>query len=331
MVNPVPPLETDAARRARLRRARRQQKSSRPWPALALAALLLVGCIAFCGLAAAFGALRSSPLLAEQPNASHPTLLILGVDQRADETGPTRSDAMLLAGQQPDSGQAALLSIPRDLWVDIPGVGEQRINTALFFGYDGADPMAGPRLAATAVQQNLGVPVDRVAVIDFSAFVRLVDALGGIDVDVPRAIVDTEYPTPDYGVTTIRFDPGLQHMDGKQALVYARTRHGDDDFGRVERQQQVIQAVATRLVNPAVWPRLPAVLEVIRSGVVTDVQPADYPALWSLMQAMGAGNVQRATLADAATPWITPAGAWVLLPDWSAIEATMVRLFEETR
>ncbi len=173
------------------------------------------------------------------------------------------------------------------------------------------------------------MPVDRVAVIDFTAFVRLVDALGGIEIDVPRAIVDSEYPTPDYGVTTIRFDPGLQQMDGERALIYARTRHADDDFGRAERQQQVIQAVAARMVNPATWPRLPAVLEVVRSGVVTDVQPADYPALWSLVRAMGSGDVQRATLADAATPWITPAGAWVLLPDWAAIQATVDRLFRE--
>ena len=120
-------------------------------------------------------------------------------------------------------------------------------------------------------------------------------------------------------------------MDGEQALVYARTRHADDDFGRAERQQQVIQAVAARLVNPATWPRLPAVLDVMRSGVVTDVQPTDYPALWSLMQAMASGDVQRATLADASTPWITPDGAWVLLPDWAAIEVTIDRLFGETR
>lgn len=323
----MPSGETEAARRARLRRAQRQKKD-RAWPALLLAGVLLVGCIAFCGLAAALGAVNQAGPLA-QPGAAQLTLLILGIDQRADESGATRSDAMLLAGLQPDSQQAALVSIPRDLWVDIPGVGEQRINTALFFGYDGADPLAGPGLAATTVRQNLGVPVDRVAVVDFTAFVKLVDALDGIEIDVPRAIVDSEYPTPDYGVTTIRFDPGLQQMDGEQALIYARTRHADDDFGRAERQQQVIQAVAARLVNPATWPRLPAVLEVVRSGVVTDVQPADYPALWSLVQAMGSGDVQRATLADAATPWITPAGAWVLLPDWATIHATMDRLFGE--
>ena len=293
------------------------------WPGL-----LLGGCIAFCGLAAALGAVnQAGPLV--QPDAAQLTLLILGVDQRADESGATRSDAMVLAGLQPDSGQAALVSIPRDLWVDIPGVGEQRINTALFFGYDGADPLAGPGLAAAtrpAEPRRAGGPRR------CSRFSRLrqVDRRAGRHRDRrAAAIVDSEYPTPDYGVTTIRFDPGVQQMDGEQALIYARTRHADDDFGRAERQQQVIQAVAARLANPATWPRLPAVLEVVRSGVVTDVQPADYPALWALVQAMASGDVQRATLADAATPWITPAGAWVLLPDWATIHATMDRMFGE--
>ena len=186
--------ETEAARRARMLRTRRQKKS-RSWPALLLAGVLLAACIAFCGLAAALGAFNGATARGGQSAAAQLTLLILGVDQRADETGPTRSDAMVLAGMQPDSRQAALVSIPRDLWVDIPGVGEQRINTALFFGYDGADPLAGPGLAVAAVEQNLGVPVDRVALIDFTAFVGLVDALGGIEIDVPRG--DHRHRVPD--------------------------------------------------------------------------------------------------------------------------------------
>lgn len=314
----------DAARRARLRRT--HARANRPWLPLLLALALAAGCLLFCGLASALATLNSAiPSL----DRSDLTLLILGVDRRAEEGGPTRSDAMILAGVRSDGSPAALLSIPRDLWVDIPGVGEQRINAALFFGYDAANAMAGPELAATTVGQNLGVAVDRVAVLDFQVFVRLIDALGGIEIDVPMAIVDDQFPTPDYGITTIRFEPGPQMMDGEQALIYARTRHADDDFGRAERQQQVVQAVAGRLLDPATWPRLPAVLEVLRSGVVTDLQPADALALWSLVQAIGADNVQRATLEESATPWITPAGAWVLLPDWPSIDATVRRLFGE--
>ncbi len=82
-----------------------------------------------------------------------PTILLLGIDQRSDESGPTRSDSMILLGSQAEANGAALLSIPRDLWVNIPGVGDQRINTALFYGYNPDDPGAGPRLAMRTVQQ----------------------------------------------------------------------------------------------------------------------------------------------------------------------------------
>lgn len=255
-------------------------------------------------------------------------ILVLGIDQRADEGGPSRSDSMILAGINANTGQAAVLSIPRDLWVDINGVGEQRINTALFFGYEADDPTAGPRLAVQTVASHFDAAVDRYLVLDFQTFVRLIDALGGVEVNVPQPITDTEYPTPDYGVTTIHFDAGPQTLDGEQALIYVRTRHADDDFGRSERQQQVMQAIAAKLVQPAAWPLLPEAYRVLRDGVVTDLTPGDAPALLSLAQALAKGEVVTATLdEDLATPWVTPAGAWVLLANWPAIDALVDQLF----
>ena len=256
-----------------------------------------------------------------------PTILLLGIDQRADESGPTRSDSMIVLGSQPESSGAALLSIPRDLWVNIPGVGDQRINTALFFGYDPDDASAGPQLAARTVQQELRRPVDRYLLLDFATFVRVVDALGGVEVDVPAPIVDTEYPTPDYGVTTVRFDPGLQTMDGERALTYVRTRHSDGDFSRSARQLQVLQALAAKAIQPAIWPRLPEVYRALNAGVVTDLTPADALAVLPLFSAMARGEVAAATLEDATTPWITSGGAWVLLPDGRAIEQIVTELF----
>ena len=221
-----------------------------------------------------------------------------------------------------------MLSIPRDLWVAIPGVGEQRVNAAMVFGHDPADAAAAPQLAVETVAQAFRRPVDRYAVVDFQTFVRFIDALGGIEIDVPTAIVDTEYPTPDYGVTTIRFDPGPQTLDGEQALIYARTRHDDDDFGRSERQQQVIAAIATKLLEPATWLRLPQVAQVLRSGVQTDLTSADALSLLQMGLAAGQGRLDRATLeGEAATPWITPGGAWVLLPNWAVIDGIVSGLF----
>jgi LCP family protein required for cell wall assembly len=316
-------IDSEAVRRARLRR--RRQQAATPWLPLFGALALLAGCLVFAVLLAAL-ALANTPALA----ASEPlTLLVLGADLRAGEAGPTRSDAIILAGLRNDE-QASLLSIPRDLWVDVPGVGEERINTAMFWGYDAGDPTAGARLAVETVERALGVPVDRFAVIDFQLFVRLVDGLGGIEVDVPVEIVDTQYPTPDYGVTTIRFDPGRQTLDGERALTYARTRHGDDDFGRSERQQQVIRAIAARLLEPSIWPRLPSLYQELRAGMVSNLQSDDWLALWALARAIGQGRVEAATLSDAATPWVTPNGAWVLLPDRAAIDQVLQRLFAAT-
>lgn len=287
-------------------------------------------CLGLALLASLWGVAQGMRLADAGPalsGASAPAVLVLGVDQRADESGATRSDSMILLGLNSDSGAAALLSIPRDLWVNIPGVGDQRINTALFFGYDPGDSQAGPQLAARTVQQELGRPVDRYLLLDFATFVRAVDALGGVEVDVPAPIVDAEYPTTDYGVTTIRFDPGLQVMDGERALVYVRTRHSDGDFSRSMRQLQVLQSLAAKAVQPASWPRLPDLYRVLNDGVVTNMTPADGPALLPLFTAMAQGNVTAATLEDATTPWITPGGAWVLLPDGRAIEQIVTALF----
>lgn len=322
----------DQRRRTIIERARqrRQRRSGATWLPLLLGLGLLGMCLGFALLAGLWGATQAleQPAAGGGLPAGQPlSILLLGVDQRADESGPTRSDSMILLGSQPDGQSAALLSIPRDLWVDIPGVGEQRINTALFYGYDPADASAGPRLAARTVQQELGRPVDRTLLLDFATFVRAVDALGGIEIDVPAPIVDTEYPTPDYGVTTIRFDPGVQTMDGERALVYVRTRHSDGDFSRSMRQLQVLQALAGKAIQPETWPRLPELYRVLRAGVVTDLTPSDGPALLQLASALASGEVKAATLEQATTPWTTPGGAWVLLPHRAAVEQIVTELF----
>jgi LCP family protein required for cell wall assembly len=311
-------------------RQRRVQRRSTGW----LPLLLSLGMLLICGGFALLAALWATSQATEGPanwlgvtQARPPSILLLGIDRRADETGPTRSDSMILLGSQAEGSGVALLSIPRDLWVNIPGVGDQRINTALFFGYDPDDASAGPRLAMRTVQQELRRPVDRFVQLDFATFVRAVDALGGIEVDVPAPIVDTEYPTPDYSVTTIRFDPGPQAMNGERALVYVRTRHSDGDFSRSVRQLQVLQALAAKAIQPATWPRLPELYRVLNEGVVTNLAPSDGPGLLQLASALASGEVKAATLEEATTPSITPGGAWVLLPNGRAIEQIVTELF----
>ncbi|WP_298816796.1 LCP family protein [Chloroflexus sp.] len=197
----------------------------------------------------------SSPLLGAN-------ILIVGVDIRRDRPDEgVRSDTLMLVRIDGMGGWANLLSIPRDTQVDIPELGPRKINAAYAYGYlhanelYGADISAeqgGMAYAADTVGRFLnferrGMRVDYVVQIDFDGFAALIDALGGITIDVPRRIIDEAYPTPDYGVMRVEFEPGLQRMDGERALIYARTRHADSDFGRTERQQQVVQAIMNEI------------------------------------------------------------------------------------
>ncbi len=183
-------------------------------------------------------------------------ILLLGTDMRPGETGPARTDTLILATVNPEGPYVGMLSIPRDLWVQLPDGSENRINTAHFFA-EITEPGTGPAAAADTVASDFGVTVDRYATIDFAGFVRIIDALGGITIDVPAPIEDYEYPTYDYGTQVIRFAAGEQRMDGERALQYARTRHSSSDFDRAARQQAVIIAIGQRVLQPAVWPRLP--------------------------------------------------------------------------
>jgi len=174
-------------------------------------------------------------------------ILLLGTDARPSDTGPTRTDAIVLVRIARDSGRVSMLSIPRDLWVSFPGGGEGRINGAYARGETAYGAGGGPALAKATVGRLLGVPVDNFLMINFQGFRTLIDRLDGIAVDVPQAIYDPAYPTEDYKTIEVRFRAGEQVMDGERALIYARTRHADSDFGRNQRQQLVLMAIFNRI------------------------------------------------------------------------------------
>lgn len=186
------------------------------------------------------------------------TVLILGIDQRMQEEDDYwRTDTMILATLDPVTMRAGLLSIPRDLWVPIPGYTENRINTAHVLGEGYGHPGGGPALAVETVEYNLGVEIDYYVRVNFQAFIDGVDLIGGIDIDVPKAIDDYCYPTPDYGCEQLHIDAGLQHFYGDMALKYARVRHtAGGDFDRARRQQQVINAILTRVTDQKLLPQL---------------------------------------------------------------------------
>lgn len=202
-------------------------------------------------------------------------ILVMGLDSREGEGWMARSDSVMLVGINPGALRTSLLSIPRDLSVNVPNYGWQRINTVNVLGEMDATG-SGPALLGAAITQDLQVSVDRYVRLDFNGFIALIDAVGGVTIDVPRLIEDPLYPTADYGTMVVRFEPGQQHMNGERALIYARTRHTDDDYRRAERQQQVISALLGRLANPLNWP---GAVVALNSAVDTDLSLFDMALL----------------------------------------------------
>jgi LCP family protein required for cell wall assembly len=221
-----------------------------------VAVLLLYWQVSSLASAIVVGDVRNNPPVASPLLGAN--VLIIGVDERPGQPQEgVRGDTLILARLDAAGRWASLLSIPRDTQVQLPGVGPTKINTAYGQGYARAEELygagataqqGGMALAADTVEEFLqlggrGMNVDFVATVNFAGFAGVIDALGGVTVDVPRYIRDDTYPTPDFGTMVVEFQPGPQRMDGATALIYARTRHADSDFGRSERQQQVIRAI----------------------------------------------------------------------------------------
>lgn len=168
------------------------------------------------------------------------TVLLLGSDLRPHETGPARTDAIMVAHIDPKTKRVALLSLPRDLMVAVPGYGYTRINAASVWGDIYGHEGGAIELARVTVANLLNIEIDYVALIEFQGFIEAIDALGGVQINVPTELYDTQFPTMDYGYKIAHFLPGEQTMDGDTALTYSRIRHPDSDFARMKRQQQVV-------------------------------------------------------------------------------------------
>ena len=264
------------------------------------------------------GDLKPSVVLPDWNGTERINILALGIDARPDESPDrARSDTLLVASIDPVTKTAALISFPRDLWVEIPGYGENRINVA--------HPLGGPKLAAQTIERNFGLKVQHWARVDFRGFEQLVDALDGIIVDVERPVKDDEYPTDDYGAIRIYIPPGPQWMHGQTALHYARSRHGDNDFGRMRRQQQVLLAMRDRALSLNVLPKVPTLLALAQKTVATDLGPTELLALAKLGWELDRARISTLVIdAQYATP-MTVQGADVLVPNRPAIRQAIAQ------
>ena len=247
-------------------------------------------------------------------------ILVLGVDQRPGESGPWRTDTMMVLSVDPESKSAGILSIPRDLWVEIPGYDSDRINTAYVYGDLNKVPGGGPALAKKTVQYNLGEPIHYYLRVNFAAFQQVTDLIGGVDIYVEHEIDDPLYPDMNYGYDPLRIPAGWQHMDGTLALKYARTRHGSSDFERMHRQQQVVLAVRDKVMNlgllPKLLPRARDLAKTLGNSIQTDLALDQLLRLVQLGSEIDRASIRTASIDETMTSsWTTPQGAMVLVPD----------------
>jgi len=252
--------------------------------------------------------------------ASRVTVLLLGLDQRDWEAGEkySRSDTMMLLTLDPLAKTAGILSVPRDMWVAIPGFKHGKINTAYYLGDAYKMPGGGPALAVKTVESFLGVPINYYAQIDFEAFVRFIDELGGVKIDIPEPI------TVDLlgagSKTKKNLKPGVQVLPGDHALAYARARYTEGgDFDRARRQQQVVMGIRQRVLEfkmlPTLISRAPDLYRELSTGIRTNMTIDQVIKLALLAQSVPEENIQRGVLGEKYVQFAqSPDGLSILIP-----------------
>ena len=243
------------------------------------------------------------PTLAPWDGAGRVSLLLLGVDYRDWSTSRdySRSDTMILLTLDPLTHTAGILSIPRDLWVSIPGFQHGKINTAYYLGEAHKLPGGGPGLAVKTVEQFLGVPINFYAQVDFGVFVRFIDEIGGVKVDVPEEITIDLLGSGSATKKTLQ--PGVQVLPGEWALAYARARHTEGgDFDRAQRQQQVILAIRDRIISVDMLALLISKADILyqelSSGVRTNLGADQIVKLAILASQVPDENIKRGVISE---------------------------------
>lgn len=261
------------------------------------------------------------------------TMLVAGLDRRPDEDGfAYRTDTMMLVSLDPATRRLGILSIPRDLYVQVPGYSDlQRINTALFLGESQGTDMGIPLMMQT-VQLNFGIRVNEYVIADFQAFVDLVDAVGGINILTTYAINDPTHPDLTYGYDPFYLPAGQHHLNGYDTLRFARTRYGNSDVQRAERQQQVIFALRDRILNlglaPSLIRRAPSLWQSWDDNVYTGLTLEQMLQLGLYVRDIPRENIYTGVINyDYSQTYTTPSGAEVLIPDRARLGELMVSVF----
>ncbi len=257
------------------------------------------------------------------------TFLLLGSDKRPGQTY-FRTDTIVIVVIRPASGQVTLISVPRDLYVYIPTVGMDRVNTAYEYGEMYHYPGGGFALLKDTILYNLGLSIDHLAIVDFDGFRRIVDTLGGIDVPVFCSYTDWHLIDPSYDPNNennwalYTVGPGVVHMDGDLALWYARSRMRSSDFDRGRRSQEVLRALFTRALQTNSISKITELYNDFSSAIITDLTLTDLLKLAPLALHLNNADIRSYYIRrDLVTGWMTPGGASVLLPNGPAIQSML--------
>src|SRR5438445_1175177 len=253
-------------------------------------------------------------------------ILLLGSDNdQKFQQDALLSQTMIVVSIDPTTRQVTMLSVPRDLWVEIPGHPSAKIDLAYAQG--------GAPLARATVEKAFKIPIHYYAWVGLNGLVRVVDRVGGVDLDVLHPVLDDNYPNDfsesGYGTERVYLAAGPQHLDGRHALQYVRSRHGDllSDFGRSVRQQQLLLAIQQRVAGMDLVAALPTFARDLNGHVKTDLDLLRLTQLALFMRDLHPGDVHQAYISAYVRDATSSDGQQILVADWPAIHAYLRQLF----
>lgn len=298
--------------------------------------LLFICLVLLVGIAPA--AAQSDPDWVRPPwdGVSRFTVLVAGLDRRPSERPNLnyRTDAILLVNLDPGAQRIGVLSIPRDLYFALPDSGELvPVNTLLVRG-ESRERGYGPLFMMDTLQYNLGIYVDTYMLFDFEAFTTLVDAVGGVEIDLDYSINDRTFPDMNHGYDPFVLSAGHHLLNGRDALRFARTRHGDNDYLRGQRQLQVLMALRERLLSPDLLPRLlpqaPNLLNQLDGHVYTDIGLDEALALAQAGLSIPPENIHTGAInQEYSLSYASERGSRIRVPDREKLIDLMVSVFGE--
>jgi polyisoprenyl-teichoic acid--peptidoglycan teichoic acid transferase len=253
--------------------------------------------------------------LPEWDGSERINIALYGIDTR-EEGDSARSDTIIIVTIDPETDDVGMMSIPRDLQVDIPGLGIEKINAAYAQG--------GRALTRAVVEYHFDIDIHYYAEVDFTGFINIVDTIGGVVIDNPAVIKDDNYEW-----TRVYFPTGIQHMSGERALQYVRTRYDDNDFARGQRQQQVLRALRQQGVRLNLITQVRSLLQDVEENFRTDLSMRQSLALAQIANRIDNDDIQSYSIIECTTEDYVPDQYYYLVPDWDCIHETMTEAFPD--